>query len=76
MDHNELERWAINAAQELQELVDDAEAAVAPDDRGDVALSTKVLIAEFDDIFAGRPTWRHRLATDGDDDASFSLLDT
>jgi hypothetical protein len=75
MNREDLERWAINAAQELREIVDDAEEAVAPEERKNVALSTKVLLAEFYDIAAGRAPWTGRLAETGDDFLS-AFLDT
>lgn len=63
MNPHDLESWAIRAAQELQELVDDAEEAVAYGERNGVALSAKVLLKEFDDIFHGRPAWGGQLAS-------------
>ncbi len=54
----ELESWAENAARELRALVADAEQS-APGQH--VCLELRALLAEYDDIRAGRPTWRSRL---------------
>lgn len=61
MNHRDLESWAIRAAQELQELADDAEEAVPESERDTVAISAKALIAEFDSIFNDRPLWQSEI---------------
>lgn len=68
MDHADLESWAIRAAQDLQEYADAAEEAGGGDP------VTKALLAEFEEIRAGRETWARRAQRSGGEQEE-TLLD-
>ena len=55
----ELEQWAESAARELRAIVREITRSDGHD-RG--AAELRELLDEYDDIRAGRPTWRARLA--------------
>ena len=55
MNHVDLESWARRAAEELRGYVAAAEEA------GFRQPDATVLLTEYDDIVAGRPTWQARI---------------
>lgn len=69
----QLESWALRAAELIQEYVDEAEAS-----EGGLfektAVIEKSLLNELDAIMAGRPTWQAQAATGETNSAS--LIDT
>ena len=67
IDTDDLIAWADKAVQDLQEFCDEAQAA-AGDPYGDDCLrGTRALIAEYDAIKSGRPTWQSQLAHESAD---------
>lgn len=68
IDKDDLIAWADKAVQELQEFCDDAQVAAGDPDGTDQLQSTRALIAEYDAIKQGRPTWQSQLAHDHNDD--------
>lgn len=63
IDHDDLENWSVRAAQELQEILDDADEA---GNNEGCCSSIRGLLAEHSRIMSGKPIWQMQIVGDSE----------